>query len=51
MCDGSLCAITVCRAHSASVTSRLDAELVRRVDEHHELVVAEHDRRQARFGG
>ena len=24
-CDGSLCAITVCRAHSASVTSRLSA--------------------------
>ena len=42
--------MTVWRAHSDSVTSRLLRERVRRMDQHHELVVAEHDRAQPRLG-
>ena len=43
--------MTVWRAHSDSVTSLLCGERVRRVHEHHELVLAEHDRAEPRLGG
>ena len=42
--------MTVCRAHSDSVTSSAVGERMRRVDQHHELVLSEDDRAEASFG-
>ena len=43
--------MTVWRAHSESVTSLLWASACDGMHEHDELVLSEHDRSQARFGG
>ena len=43
--------MTVCRAHSDSVTSLLCGQRMRRVHEHHQLVLSEHDRAEPRLGG
>ena len=42
--------MTVCRAHSDSVTSLLRGQRMRRVHQHDQLVVPEHDRAEPRLG-